>query len=99
MPGTGRRGREPDAAADGNQGSRDSGTGRGKPDRRLTEAPGRTQRGQRRCTGAHRTGQRAVMLRTRTGATGSLASGAATANYILQEQLRPENIDLAEYLG
>jgi hypothetical protein len=39
------------------------------------------------------------MLRTRTGSTGSLASGAATANYILQEQLRPENQDLAEYLG
>ena len=39
------------------------------------------------------------MLRTRTGSTGSLASGAATANYILAEQLRPENRDLAEYLG
>jgi hypothetical protein len=35
------------------------------------------------------------MLRTRTGSAGSAASGAATANYVLQEALRPENAALA----
>ncbi len=39
------------------------------------------------------------MLRTRTGSAGSAASGAATANYVLQEALRPENANLAQYYG
>src|SRR5271165_6565396 len=39
------------------------------------------------------------MLRTRTGSGGAAASAAATANYVLQEALRPENAGLAQYYG